>query len=994
VTRYLLAMVIAAAGPAMGEPVAPAGVDLAVLLRANSPSELQAAIDGVKGAGLSERWARARLRERQAEVLAAAGLVGAAGEAAAKGTEDCGAEAWEVAARLHLVLARCSDALGPDRREAYPGLRGKTADAEIAAAAEVVKRLGDGFAAQVLGKQVEAERAYRTCRALSEANPDKLLGPVVEGLRKLDGATAGEKELAARALCDALNDYADACRRKGSRLYDAQGKTGPAVALLQAAVRLFREAWDAYGDVPQRSDVSKATLLQNRALAMLNLGEVLLYATPFDDPNLTKAQKEAVLKPVRAAVPPEEVRGLLQDALRLADSGRAGGQGQAPPPMHLHWVLLQNLAQAITYETLVTGPDNPTPSLVRAERLARRSADELEGLGLYLEALDAMGQEAKARELGGQMVEAVLVYLHGIELCERAVAGLAPSEGGEYRQIKDALFGRLTSILRLLRQMNEPFPEELLGEWGASWDEMAAQVADLAKARTFADFVQMGAVWREAKMPLIAQGERLRHDLVRMEEKASGRALDEAGQKDLARLRQQWLETVGALAAGADRGYSEAMAMTRVRPAQIQSVLRGDEVVLAYYLWHDVGMVEVLRKAGAPTVVDLSLGASSEAAAKLVGLAGGRDLEGVVTGLVEATREGLWPERTGVTSPEGGTQPVIGKWPRALNLLYRILVEPVAAQIADARTIILVPHGALHYLPFEALIAEFAEGLEPAATAVSVPLDTRFWGLAGRAPAVAYLPTAGSLYYLRTRATRPTSGVGVVTRPRYPRHPEDDAYQQAVAGLAGIGEGLASETREPGPYEAAAATPEAARRVLEAPVGLAVFGCHGKANWRYPLASCLLLAPARGHETDETMRDGETLDLAQTLTMTVAAPVVFLAACQTGQATEVAGGRESGGMGRLGDDLLSLSRGYLIAGARALVTSLWECDPAVTVEFWRDFSRAWMKGKCDVGEAVMAAKREVLHQQAAVDPRAPYATPTWWAGFEVHGDPECRYSPR
>jgi hypothetical protein len=740
--------------------------------------------------------------------------------------------------------------------------------------------------------------------------------------------------------------------------------------------------------------VSKATLLQNRALAMLNLGEVLLYATPFDDPKLTEAQKEAVLKPVWAAVPPEDVQKLLQDALRLSSSGRAGAQGQAPAPTHLHWVLLQNLAQAITYEVLVTHPDDPTASLIRAERLARRSADELEGLGLYVEALDALAQEAKALELRGQMVEAVLVYLHGIELCERAVVGLAPSEGGEYRQIKDGLFGRLTRIIRLLRQMGEPFPEELLAEWGSSWDEMVAQVTDLSKARTFADFAQMGAVWRDSKLPLIADFERQRHDLVRLEEKSAGGTLDDAGQKELTRLRQQGLETAGELAAGADRGYSEAMALTRIRPAEVQSVMRDGEVVVAYYLWHEVGTVEVLRKTGAPFVVDLSLGANAEAATKLAGLEGSADLEGVVMGLVEITRAGLWPERTGVMSPEGGTQPVVGNWPRALQLLHQILVQPIAGQIADARTIILVPHGALHYLPFEALIAGFPDGRPPAATEVTVPGDTRFWGLEGPGRAVAYLPTAGSLYYLRTRATKPTAGVGMVTRPTYPQHQGDDAYQQAVAGLAGIGASLASETRRPGPYEGAEATPEAARRVLEAPVALAVFGCHGKANWRYPLASCLLLAPSPGHEADKTLHDGEPLDLAQTLTVPVAAPVVFLAACQTGQAAEVAGGRGSGNMGRPGDDLLSLSRGFLIAGANALVTSLWECDPAVTVEFWQDFSRAWMKDGRSLGEAVTAAKREVMQKQAAVDAKAPYATPTWWAGFEVHGDPECKYRGR
>jgi len=46
-----------------------------------------------------------------------------------------------------------------------------------------------------------------------------------------------------------------------------------------------------------------------------------------------------------------------------------------------------------------------------------------------------------------------------------------------------------------------------------------------------------------------------------------------------------------------------------------------------------------------------------------------------------------------------------------------------------------------------------------------------------------------------------------------------------------------------------------------------------------------MLAPTAGHEKDEAMHDGEALTLADTMMMKVGAPVVFLAACQTGQST-------------------------------------------------------------------------------------------------------------
>ena len=153
---------------------------------------------------------------------------------------------------------------------------------------------------------------------------------------------------------------------------------------------------------------------------MLNLGEAMLYSTRFDDPKLSDEQRDAMLKPVLEAVPPAEMEKLFAEALRLASYGRApAGTAQAPPATHVHWVLLQNLAQALNYEAQVTFNGDPK-LLGRAERLARRSADELENLGLYLDALNAMVQEAKALELGGQFVEAALVYLRGVELCEGA----------------------------------------------------------------------------------------------------------------------------------------------------------------------------------------------------------------------------------------------------------------------------------------------------------------------------------------------------------------------------------------------------------------------------------------------------------------------------------------------------------------------------------------------------------------------------------------------
>jgi CHAT domain-containing protein/tetratricopeptide (TPR) repeat protein len=968
------------------------------LLRGNAPSDLQQAVQSLKGDSPSERWARARLSERQADLLAAAGLLGPAGEIATKSLKDCHAEAWEVTVRLHLLLARCLDALGADRRDAYEALRGGIADLEVEKADQVAKKLGDSFASRVLQQEVTSERAALIARQQPTADPARLFDPIISALaalRKSPGGPEG-KNLAARALYLAQNNYADACRQRGNQLTEA-GRYDKAVDLLRKAVGLFRDAAASYAETDNPVDVDKATLLQNQAVAMMNLGQALLASKGFEDEQVDFQKWRDIRKSVADEVKPADVDKLLEQALALARSGRLalGSAQTAPPTAYLHAVLLQNVAQAALFRFKVSLPfdaeDAQTKAaLEKARRFANRSASRLENLGLYLDALNAMRWEGESLEISGELVEAVLVYLHGVELCERAVAGLAPADADRYRRIKNEMFGRSAQILDRLRQDKQPPPDDLLTEWGATWAELQHQVIDLSKARTFADFVLMGAVWRGSNIPLIKHCEDDRRDLIKLEERAATGELARDQQTRLAQLRQRRLDALTALVAGADRAYCETMALTRVSPAQVQSVMRDGEVLVSYFLWADFATVEVLAKTGPPKIVRLSLGPCRDEAAKLVTLPAPSDFETIARALVTLTQDGLWPERTGAASPDA--RPLLGKWPAALNLLYRLLVEPIAADLADAKTIFIVPHGALHYLPFEALITGFPEGAPPGESDLTLPANARFWGLEREGRQFAYLPTMGSLFDLRTRARRPAKGVGVVLQPRYFQHPAGDPYQAAVDGLRPLEDSLRAATGKPPQpvYQQERAIPDAAVSLLTSPLSLAVFGCHGKANWRAPLSSCLALAPSPGHEQDPAMADGEPLDLARTMTLPIRVPVVFLAACQTGQSADVAGAQSVGQMGRVGDDLLSLSRGYLLAGASALVTSVWECNPQVTCDFFNAFARAWLKGNCDVGAAVMAAKRQVLQRQAQ-SPDTPYATPTWWAGFEVHGDPACVY---
>ena len=75
------------------------------------------------------------------------------------------------------------------------------------------------------------------------------------------------------------------------------------------------------------------------------------------------------------------------------------------------------------------------------------------------------------------------------------------------------------------------------------------------------------------------------------------------------------------------------------------------------------------------------------------------------------------------------------------------------------------------------------------------------------------------------------------------------------------------------------------------------------------------------------------------------------------------------------DDLLGLMRGFLYAGARSLLISLWNVNDESTVQLMTEFYRAW-QGGMRKGEALRHAMRET---------RQVYPNPFYWAPFFIVG---------
>jgi CHAT domain-containing protein len=261
--------------------------------------------------------------------------------------------------------------------------------------------------------------------------------------------------------------------------------------------------------------------------------------------------------------------------------------------------------------------------------------------------------------------------------------------------------------------------------------------------------------------------------------------------------------------------------------------------------------------------------------------------------------------------------------------LHQRLLEPALAELRGRR-LVIVPHAALHYLPFAALRS-------PAGRWVVEEF------------VLSTLPSASVLRYLLDK------GVGAPARA-------------LVVGNPDLGSALAlpwaeREARMVGQHEPDAtvlvrgdATEAQVKRLVET-VGLVHFATHGELSESDPLSSAVLLVPGAGEDGRLEVREVFALDLR--------ARLVVLSACETG-------------LGQLsrGDELVGLQRAFLYAGTPAVVTTLWKVEDRASYELVRGFY-----GRL-AAENASAALRHAQREALLVFPH-PFA----WAGFGLTGLP-------
>lgn len=338
-----------------------------------------------------------------------------------------------------------------------------------------------------------------------------------------------------------------------------------------------------------------------------------------------------------------------------------------------------------------------------------------------------------------------------------------------------------------------------------------------------------------------------------------------------------------------------------------------------------------------------------------------------------------------------------GQYEAEAARLGGMLLAPAAGQLGTKR-LLLVSAGVLQLVPFGAL------PLAPPGGGRPVPLVVNH--------EIVHLPSASTLAVLRRQPPSrqpPSKLISILADPVFSladeRFPETAARGKAAANAHLIPTTGAAAIKQGGVGGRGADAGEAERSYRElprlfrtrweaeqiadlAPPGAAVqsldfmasretatgaevadsrivhFATHAVLDDARPELSGIVLSM---FGPDGRPRDG-LLRMHDVFNLKLSADLVTLSACRT------AAGREYGGEG-----LIGLTRGFMYAGARRVVGSVWSSDDKATAELMVRFYRKMLRENLQPAAALRAAQIEMQRDRR-------WQSPYFWAGFILQGE--------
>jgi CHAT domain-containing protein/tetratricopeptide (TPR) repeat protein len=299
--------------------------------------------------------------------------------------------------------------------------------------------------------------------------------------------------------------------------------------------------------------------------------------------------------------------------------------------------------------------------------------------------------------------------------------------------------------------------------------------------------------------------------------------------------------------------------------------------------------------------------------------------------------------------------------------LSELVIRPLEPWLTGAEQWIVVPDGALDYVPFAALRLTG----NPESYVVlhhDVALTPAVWMLDTEAAAPrppderALLLVADPVYEAddpRLAALRKTPAA---ERPTAAASADSGGYRR----LAYTAQEAATIRREflPAGVDELIGLDATRDRLLSADLSRYRFihiATHGSVDTRVPELSALVLGSydARGTRVDGSVR---VPDLAL---QTLHAEVAVFSACDTALGKEVAS-----------EGLVGIGSTVLARGAQAVVASLWPVSDEIGAELMTEFYRHLLRDSMSASAALAAAMRSVVSRESAADPAL-------WAAFQV-----------
>jgi CHAT domain-containing protein/tetratricopeptide (TPR) repeat protein len=299
--------------------------------------------------------------------------------------------------------------------------------------------------------------------------------------------------------------------------------------------------------------------------------------------------------------------------------------------------------------------------------------------------------------------------------------------------------------------------------------------------------------------------------------------------------------------------------------------------------------------------------------------------------------------------------------------LSELVIKPLEPWLTRAGRWIIVPDGALDYIPFAALrltgnpesyvVLHHDVALTPAAWMLNTVAAT-----SRRPDERALLLVADPVYQPDDPRLAAVPKLAAAQSPGADRSPDSAGYHR----LAYTAQEAATVRREflPAEVDELIGLDATRDRLLSADLSRYRFihiATHGSVDTRVPELSALVLGSydARGNLVDGAVR------VPDLTLQTLHAEVAVFSACDTALGKQVAS-----------EGLVGIGSTVLARGARAVVASLWPVSDEMGARLMTEFYRHLLRDSMSAPAALAAAMRTVVSREGAADPAL-------WAAFQV-----------